>query len=227
MFSRDSVTGREGLEKLRRVLRAYSATDAEVGYCQGMGFFTAMFLIYMPEEQVRPDRTRPHPIAPFVTFSPHSHSCSLLFIFTLTLTHAHILTLTHILTLILAQAFWQLMHVMQRAKSPIRGMFMPDMGETHLALSVMDKLVGHFMPKLYKHFEGQTAPHHTRSDQIRSRRIAPHHVASHHITSHRTTSHHIASHRIALYPLALSPSRPVALSPSRPLALSPSRPLAL
>ena len=32
------------------VLRAYSMHDAEVGYCQGMGFLVAMFLGYMQEE---------------------------------------------------------------------------------------------------------------------------------------------------------------------------------
>ncbi|GMH52505.1 hypothetical protein TrRE_jg4969 [Triparma retinervis] len=41
----------EGQDKLRRVLRAYSLYDEEVGYCQGLGFITAMFLTYMPEEQ--------------------------------------------------------------------------------------------------------------------------------------------------------------------------------
>ncbi|TYZ60640.1 hypothetical protein PybrP1_004898 [[Pythium] brassicae (nom. inval.)] len=36
---------------LMNVLRAYSLHDPEVGYCQGMGFLSAMFLSYMPEEQ--------------------------------------------------------------------------------------------------------------------------------------------------------------------------------
>jgi hypothetical protein len=36
---------------LMNVLKAYSLHDPEVGYCQGMGFLTAMFLSYMPEEQ--------------------------------------------------------------------------------------------------------------------------------------------------------------------------------
>uniref|UniRef100_K3WL35 Rab-GAP TBC domain-containing protein n=1 Tax=Globisporangium ultimum (strain ATCC 200006 / CBS 805.95 / DAOM BR144) TaxID=431595 RepID=K3WL35_GLOUD len=36
---------------LMNVLKVYSLHDPEVGYCQGMGFLSAMFLSYMPEEQ--------------------------------------------------------------------------------------------------------------------------------------------------------------------------------
>eukprot|EP00002_Diphylleia_rotans_P037983 TRINITY_DN8569_c0_g1_i3.p1 TRINITY_DN8569_c0_g1~~TRINITY_DN8569_c0_g1_i3.p1 ORF type:complete len:270 (+),score=50.85 TRINITY_DN8569_c0_g1_i3:52-861(+) len=36
---------------LMNVLRAYSNYDTEVGYCQGMGFITGLFLIYMTEEE--------------------------------------------------------------------------------------------------------------------------------------------------------------------------------
>ena len=43
----------KGQDSLRRVLCAYSLYDEEVGYCQGLGFITAMFLTYMPEEEVR------------------------------------------------------------------------------------------------------------------------------------------------------------------------------
>lgn len=35
---------------LTNVLLAYSAYREDVGYCQGMGFITAMFLMYMTEE---------------------------------------------------------------------------------------------------------------------------------------------------------------------------------
>ena len=35
---------------LTNVLLAYSSYRPEVGYCQGMGFITAMFLMYMTEE---------------------------------------------------------------------------------------------------------------------------------------------------------------------------------
>jgi len=37
-----------GRARLRRVLRAYAAYDPHVGYCQGMSFFVAMFLLYRP-----------------------------------------------------------------------------------------------------------------------------------------------------------------------------------
>jgi hypothetical protein len=46
--SRRNVLG--GQEALRRVLRAYSYYDREVGYCQGMNFIAGMFLTIMPEE---------------------------------------------------------------------------------------------------------------------------------------------------------------------------------
>ncbi|EED89192.1 RabGAP, partial [Thalassiosira pseudonana CCMP1335] len=36
---------------LRRVLRAYSVYDSEVGYCQGMNFIAAMFLTFLSEEE--------------------------------------------------------------------------------------------------------------------------------------------------------------------------------
>jgi hypothetical protein len=37
---------------LLNVLLAYSSYRPEVGYCQGMGFITAMFLMFMPEEVI-------------------------------------------------------------------------------------------------------------------------------------------------------------------------------
>mmetsp|Transcript_21006 Transcript_21006/g.26574 ORF Transcript_21006/g.26574 Transcript_21006/m.26574 type:complete len:104 (+) Transcript_21006:1322-1633(+) len=40
----------QGRQMLTNVLLAYSMYNPEVGYCQGMGFITAMFLMYMPEE---------------------------------------------------------------------------------------------------------------------------------------------------------------------------------
>lgn len=40
----------QGQQSLFRVLKAYSMYDPLVGYCQGMGFLSALFLIYLPEE---------------------------------------------------------------------------------------------------------------------------------------------------------------------------------
>lgn len=40
----------QGQTMLTNVLLAYSSYRPNVGYCQGMGFITAMFLMYMPEE---------------------------------------------------------------------------------------------------------------------------------------------------------------------------------
>ncbi|GMI03762.1 hypothetical protein TrVE_jg5423 [Triparma verrucosa] len=52
-FPRHAMFADEGTGQdcLRRVLIAYSLYDEEVGYCQGLGFITAMFLTYMPEEE--------------------------------------------------------------------------------------------------------------------------------------------------------------------------------
>lgn len=44
------LEGATGQELLKRVLLKYTVYKPEVGYCQGMGFITAMFLIYMTEE---------------------------------------------------------------------------------------------------------------------------------------------------------------------------------
>jgi len=42
-----------GIARLRRLLRAYAIYDPEIGYCQGMSFFCAMFLIYRPPSKNR------------------------------------------------------------------------------------------------------------------------------------------------------------------------------
>jgi len=47
IFNKHSDIGQGGL---RNVLRAYAVYDQEVGYCQGMGFIAALFLMYMTEE---------------------------------------------------------------------------------------------------------------------------------------------------------------------------------
>lgn len=41
----------QGRESLRNVLRAYACHDKELGYCQGMSFHAALFLMYATEEQ--------------------------------------------------------------------------------------------------------------------------------------------------------------------------------
>jgi hypothetical protein len=45
------ATTQSGQASLRRVLRAYSYYDREVGYCQGMNFIAGMFLTLMTEEE--------------------------------------------------------------------------------------------------------------------------------------------------------------------------------
>ena len=43
--------GMGGQSRLRRVLKAYSTYDREIGYCQGMNFIAAMFLTLVSEEK--------------------------------------------------------------------------------------------------------------------------------------------------------------------------------
>eukprot|EP00591_Stephanopyxis_turris_P009730 CAMPEP_0195527760 /NCGR_PEP_ID=MMETSP0794_2-20130614/29664_1 /TAXON_ID=515487 /ORGANISM="Stephanopyxis turris, Strain CCMP 815" /LENGTH=500 /DNA_ID=CAMNT_0040658751 /DNA_START=417 /DNA_END=1919 /DNA_ORIENTATION=+ len=47
----DFVNAKGGQASLRRVLRAYSLYDTDVGYCQGMNFIAATFITFMPEEE--------------------------------------------------------------------------------------------------------------------------------------------------------------------------------
>ncbi|KXJ05964.1 Rab GTPase-activating protein 1-like [Exaiptasia diaphana] len=43
--------GGPGQEALYKISKAYSVYDEEVGYCQGISFFSAVLLLHMPEEQ--------------------------------------------------------------------------------------------------------------------------------------------------------------------------------
>ena len=95
------ATDTGGQASLRRVLKAYSVYDREVGYCQGMNFIAGMFLTIMPEEE----------------------------------------------------AFWLLVSVMNEQPCRMRGLFGEGMKETHLVLHVAEKLIQHFLPKLFRHLE--------------------------------------------------------------------------
>jgi hypothetical protein len=45
------INAKGGQASLRRVLKAYSLYDEEIGYCQGMNYITGMFLTIMSEEE--------------------------------------------------------------------------------------------------------------------------------------------------------------------------------
>jgi hypothetical protein len=45
------LSAQGGQASLRRVLKAYSLYDREIGYCQGMNFIAGMFLTLMSEEE--------------------------------------------------------------------------------------------------------------------------------------------------------------------------------
>ena len=54
--SRNALSGEalgigQGQDSLRRILRAYSMYDTDVGYCQGMNFIAAMLLTFLSEEE--------------------------------------------------------------------------------------------------------------------------------------------------------------------------------
>jgi len=92
--------GSSGQLCLRRILHAYSRYDSEVGYCQGMGFVTATFLMYMPEED----------------------------------------------------AFWQLVAVMNRDPTNLRGLYLPGLPLARQAMHVFEGLIKIHEKKLYRHF---------------------------------------------------------------------------
>lgn len=50
-YKGNAATAEGGQASLRRVLRAYSVYDRDVGYCQGMNFIAGMFLTFMSEEE--------------------------------------------------------------------------------------------------------------------------------------------------------------------------------
>ncbi|CAM9410414.1 unnamed protein product, partial [Chrysoparadoxa australica] len=89
----------KGKSLLRNVLNAYGRYDRQVQYCQGMNYISALFLVYMGEEE----------------------------------------------------AFWMLVAVMNREKSPLRELFLPGMHKTQEFLYVLDSLVAKFLPRLCRH----------------------------------------------------------------------------
>jgi hypothetical protein len=121
----------EGQVALRRVLRAYSYYDREVGYCQGMNFIAGMFLTLMSEEEA------------FWVLVCKYHFC----IFCLNRCPRHVTGLHSILYCVL------LIAVMQDKPCEMRGMFGQGMVETHKVLHVAEQLTHQFLPKLAKHFD--------------------------------------------------------------------------
>ena len=119
----------EGQVALRRVLRAYSYYDREVGYCQGMNFIVGMFLTLMSEEEAFWVLVCKYPCLYFAEIA-FLVICSRSILYR---------------TLLIA--------VMQDKPCEMRGMFGQGMVETHKVLHVAEQLTHQFLPKLAKHFD--------------------------------------------------------------------------
>lgn len=140
------LDGKGGQASLRRVLKAYSLYDREVGYCQGMNFITGMFLTLMTEEEafwllVCTFQRKSVGVA---DTDAHARLESLCFVREQCFFNQDELTfccLSHILD------------VMQEHPCKMRGLFGEGMKETHQVLYVAEKLISQFLPRLAKHLE--------------------------------------------------------------------------
>ena len=120
-----------GQVALRRVLRAYSFYDREVGYCQGMNFIAGMFLTLMSEEEAFWLLVCEYEIVGSIT---RAHFSSLI-----AYAFANLLCFSTV--------------VMHDKPCEMRGLFGEGMRETHKVLFVAEKVMSQFLPKLAKHFE--------------------------------------------------------------------------
>jgi hypothetical protein len=120
-----------GQVALRRVLRAYSYHDREVGYCQGMNFIAGMFLTLMSEEEA-------------FWLLVCKYSSGIIFC-----SSCCFLSLAHALSFTVLS----FTAVMQDKPCEMRGMFGQGMVETHKVLHVAEQLTHQFLPKLAKHFD--------------------------------------------------------------------------
>jgi hypothetical protein len=115
-----------GKSSLRRVLRAYSVYDREVGYCQGMNFIAAMFLTYVSEEDAFWMMVCKYSIFKHTIYMPNHY----------------------LMYRIIAHG----LDVMNDRPCQMRGLFGENMAETHCILFVAEKLFNKFLPRLSSHF---------------------------------------------------------------------------
>jgi len=127
-----------GQASLRRILKAYSLYDREIGYCQGMNFIAAMFLTQMDEEESFWLLVGTYACAPFSgrRYRDASHSVLL-----------HFISFLDIVLFLLYTA------VMFEQPCRMRGLFGEGMHETHQVLYVAEKLIRQFLPRLSQHLD--------------------------------------------------------------------------
>lgn len=130
----DAMDGETGQHRLRRLLKAYSIYDREIGYCQGMNFIAAMFLTLMTEEQ-----------AFWMLVCKYNAVCL-----------DRGLYFTLIGTDLCEFSLSSTAAVMYDRPCRMRGLFGEGMRETHQVLYVAEKLIHQFLPKLAKHFDNET-----------------------------------------------------------------------
>ena len=120
-----------GQASLRRVLRAYSLYDTDVGYCQGMNFIAATLITFMEEEE-----------AFWMLVGKCSNCVSFLHVYLFQINFANVVTI-----------FFLLKAVMNEQPTNMRGLFGENMQQTQQILDTSEKLIKDFLPVLYKHFE--------------------------------------------------------------------------
>ena len=135
-----------GQASLRRVLKAYSVYDREIGYCQGMNFIAGMFLTLVPEEQ-----------AFWMLVGKLLLLLQKPFVFLCEELYKNIHVFMHVTHLLFVSLYnkqtYKQTAVMYDEPCKMRGLFAEGMHETHMVLYVAEKLVHQFLPKLAKHLD--------------------------------------------------------------------------
>lgn len=144
------------------VLRAYASYDPQIGYCQGMGFITGLFLAHVGEEVRRPplarvpgtrpsDATAPGPRAPTRTPPCARPAC------------ARLPALARLWPP--QEAFWLLVAVIDRCG--MRGLFSVDMPDFPHVMHTLETQLARHMPALSEHLAEQGVQPSMFASQVR------------------------------------------------------------